>query len=170
MASSRAALWAAAVDGGFSKGEAFVSQMPDGKNPENPGFSWALVAAARRERAGYAVPGTRRAGLLLPLGLFLVALSAHRYARQISFSICTFLILFFAFLILFFSFLILFFAFLILFLYFSSLFFSSKAEEKEKKKKRQREHLYGGREEGEPATLGPRDEGDFFGYEGVCLG
>ena len=42
MASSRAALWAAAVDGGFSKGEAFVSQMPDGKNPENPGFSWAL--------------------------------------------------------------------------------------------------------------------------------
>ena len=43
MASSRAALWAAAVDGGFSKGEAFVSQMPDGKNPENPGFSWALV-------------------------------------------------------------------------------------------------------------------------------
>ena len=38
MASSRAALWAAAVDGGFSKGEAFVSQMPDGKNPENPGF------------------------------------------------------------------------------------------------------------------------------------
>ena len=44
MASSRAALWAAAVDGGFSKGEAFVSQMPDGKNPENPGFSWALAA------------------------------------------------------------------------------------------------------------------------------
>ena len=44
MASSRAALWAAAVDGGFSKGEAFVSQMPDGKNPENPGFSWALGA------------------------------------------------------------------------------------------------------------------------------
>jgi hypothetical protein len=43
MASSRAALWAAAVDGGFSKGEAFVSQMPDGKNPENPGFSWALA-------------------------------------------------------------------------------------------------------------------------------
>ena len=43
MASSRAALWAAAVDGGFSKGEAFVSQMPDGKNPENPGFSWALT-------------------------------------------------------------------------------------------------------------------------------
>ena len=43
MASSRAALWAAAVDGGFSKGEAFVSQMPDGKNPENPGFSWALI-------------------------------------------------------------------------------------------------------------------------------
>ena len=42
MASSRAALWAAAVDGGFSKGEALVSQMPDGKNPENPGFSWAL--------------------------------------------------------------------------------------------------------------------------------
>ena len=42
MASSRAALWAAAVDGGFSKGEAFVSQMPDGKNPENPGFSWGL--------------------------------------------------------------------------------------------------------------------------------
>ena len=45
MASSRAALWAAAVDGGFSKGEAFVSQMPDGKNPENPGFSWALIAS-----------------------------------------------------------------------------------------------------------------------------
>ena len=44
MASSRAALWAAAVDGGFSKGEAFVSQMPDGKNPENPGFSWALTS------------------------------------------------------------------------------------------------------------------------------
>ena len=55
MASSRAALWAAAVDGGFSKGEAFVSQMPDGKNPENPGFSWALSikpqAASRVYRA-----------------------------------------------------------------------------------------------------------------------
>ena len=48
MASSRAALWAAAVDGGFSKGEAFVSQMPDGKNPENPGFSWALALLEAR--------------------------------------------------------------------------------------------------------------------------
>ena len=51
MASSRAALWAAAVDGGFSKGEAFVSQMPDGKNPENPGFSWALGRPRRLQRA-----------------------------------------------------------------------------------------------------------------------
>ena len=50
MASSRAALWAAAVDGGFSKGEAFVSQMPDGKNPENPGFSWALHLEDTRGR------------------------------------------------------------------------------------------------------------------------
>ena len=50
MASSRAALWAAAVDGGFSKGEAFVSQMPDGKNPENPGFSWALLLAVENPR------------------------------------------------------------------------------------------------------------------------
>ena len=78
--------------------------------------------------------------MLLPLGLFLVALSAHRYARQISFSICTFLILFFAFLILFFSFLILFFAFLILFLYFSFLRKQKKrkrkGKEKEKKRKR----------------------------------
>ena len=39
MASSRAALWAAAVDGGFSKGEAFVSQMPEmGKNRKTRGF------------------------------------------------------------------------------------------------------------------------------------
>ena len=61
MASSRAALWAAAVDGGFSKGEAFVSQMPDGKNPENPGFSWALfppfnggeAGQMRRRRSAY---------------------------------------------------------------------------------------------------------------------
>ena len=53
MASSRAALWAAAVDGGFSKGEAFVSQMPDGKNPENPGFSWALFCVLERMYSPY---------------------------------------------------------------------------------------------------------------------
>ena len=43
MASSRAALWAAAVDGGFSKGAAFVYQMPGGENLENPGFSPTLT-------------------------------------------------------------------------------------------------------------------------------
>ena len=57
MASSRAALWAAAVDGGFSKGEAFVSQMPDGKNPENPGFSWALPLQRCNPDSKFACPG-----------------------------------------------------------------------------------------------------------------
>ena len=57
MASSRAALWAAAVDGGFSKGEAFVSQMPDGKNPENPGFSWALFETSFVVSPRSAIPG-----------------------------------------------------------------------------------------------------------------
>ena len=64
MASSRAALWAAAVDGGFSKGEAFVSQMPDGKNPENPGFSWALSLffnkRAPKNKFDYRLPVLRR--------------------------------------------------------------------------------------------------------------
>ena len=69
MASSRAALWAAAVDGGFSKGEAFVSQMPDGKNPENPGFSWALLGSVWRVLVvlwalGPAGPGSRAWGSL----------------------------------------------------------------------------------------------------------
>jgi hypothetical protein len=133
-----------------SVSEAFACLRSKGENPENPGFSWALVAAARRERAGYAVPGTRRAGLLLPLSLFLVALSAHRYARQISFSICTFLRFSYTFLL--FSYTFLRFSYTFLILFFAFLFFESRRKGKEKEKKRKRKEKEKTRKAGEKTT------------------
>ena len=80
--------------------------------------------------AGCPVAGTGRAGLLLPLGP-LVALSAHRCVRQISFLYISFL---------YFSSLFLYFSYTFLFLFFSFsytfLFFESRRKGKEKEKTR----------------------------------
>ena len=116
-----------------------ASTRSNGKRASKPtracSGSWGWRSSCA---AGCPVAGTGRAGLLLPLGP-LVALSAHRCVRQISFLYMFFL--YFSSLFLYFSytFPILFFAFLTLCLYFSFLRKQKKRKRKGKEKKKKRQ-------------------------------